>query len=105
RIEMKYAPSLLPRNYPFAVTITTRGCPYKCIFCAGRTVSGRKVRFRSAQNVLAEIDILYDRGIREIIFLDDHFLADRKRAVEIMKGLLDRNYNLTWKCVNVTVWL
>lgn len=104
-IRFKYAPGLLARNYPAAVTITSRGCPYRCIFCAGKTVSGEKVRFRSAENVLKEIDSLYQQGIREVIFLDDHFLANRDRAIKIMNGIL-RNYKgLTWKCVNVTAWL
>ncbi|OGR47422.1 MAG: hypothetical protein A2021_02010 [Elusimicrobia bacterium GWF2_52_66] len=104
-IKFKYAPGLLARNYPSAVTITSRGCPYRCIFCAGRTISGEKVRFRSAENVLNEIDYLYKQGIREVIFLDDHFLADRNRAIKIMNGILENHRDLTWKCVNVTAWL
>ena len=104
-IRFKYAPGLLARHYPSAVTITSRGCPYRCIFCAGRTVSGEKMRFRSAENVLEEIGILYKQGIREIIFLDDHFLADRKRVLKILHGILESYKNLTWKCVNVTAWL
>lgn len=104
-IKFKYAPGLLARNYPSAVTITSRGCPYRCIFCAGRTVSGEKVRFRSAENVLKEINNLYKQGIREVIFLDDHFLADRNRALTIMSGILKDYKGLTWKCVNVTAWL
>jgi len=103
--KSKYAPGLLARNYPAAVTITSRGCPYSCIFCAGKTISGAKVRFRSAENVLAEIDGLYKQGIREVIFLDDHFLADRSRAIKIMNGIRENHRNLTWKCVNVTAWL
>jgi len=104
-IKFKYAPGLLARNYPAAVTITSRGCPYRCIFCAGRTVSGEKVRFRSAENVLKEIESLYQQGIREIIFLDDHFLANRDRAIKIMNGILENYKGLSWKCVNVTAWL
>jgi radical SAM superfamily enzyme YgiQ (UPF0313 family) len=104
-IKFKYAPGLLARQYPAAVTITSRGCPYRCVFCAGRTVSGAKMRYRSAENVLAEIAYLHDQGIREVIFLDDHFLADRDRAVKIMNGILENFRDLTWKCVNVTAWL
>lgn len=101
----KYAHGLLPRQFPFAITITSRGCPYRCIFCAAAMISGRKVRLRSAANVLEEIDKLHrEDGIREIIFLDDHFLANRDRAIEIMKGLIDRDYGMTWKCVNMTIW-
>jgi len=104
-IKFKYAPGLLARNYPSAMTITSRGCPYKCIFCAGKTVSGEKVRFRSAGNVLEEINDLYKQGIREVIFLDDHFLANRSRAIKIMNGILENYKDMTWKCVNVTAWL
>ncbi|MDD5108731.1 MAG: radical SAM protein [Candidatus Omnitrophica bacterium] len=104
-IKFKYAPGLLARNYPAAVTITSRGCPYRCIFCAGRTVSGQKVRFRSAENVLKEVDSLYKQGIREVIFLDDHFLANRGRAMKIMNGILNNYKGFSWKCVNVTAWL
>lgn len=104
-IPLKYAPHFLARRYPFAMTITTRGCPFNCIFCAGKTVSGQKVRFRSAKNVLAEIDILYKQGIREVIFLDDHFLANKARALEIMNGIIERKYDMVWRCSNVTAWL
>lgn len=101
----KYSHTLIPRQAPAAVTISSRGCPYQCVFCAGHTVSGRKVRMRSAQNILKEIDHLYKHeGIREIIFLDDHFLYSKKRAVEIMEGLIARSYDLTWKCVNVAIF-
>ncbi len=100
---LKYSSGLLPRSFPFAVTITSRGCPYQCIFCAGSTISGTKIRFRSSGNVLDEIDKLYNAGIREVIFVDDHFLGDRKRAKEIMLGLIDRKYKLTWKCVNLMI--
>lgn len=104
-IRFKYVPGLLASNFPAAVTIASRGCPYKCIFCAGKTVSGSRVRFRSAKNVLSEIDSLYRQGIREVIFLDDHFLANKSRAMEIMNGILKNYKDFTWKCVNVTAWM
>ncbi len=101
--KIDYSVQLIPRQFPFAVTITSRGCPYRCCFCAAASVSGRKVRYRSADNVLKEIDMLYEKGIREIMFLDDHFLGDRRRALAIMQGLKDRSYQLTWKCSNLTI--
>jgi radical SAM superfamily enzyme YgiQ (UPF0313 family) len=103
--KQKFSIGFLPRQFPYAVTLTSRGCPFKCIFCAGSRIGGSKVRIRSASNILEEIDILYKKGYKEIIFLDDHFLFDRQRAVDIMKGLIDRNYDFTWKCLNLTVWL
>jgi radical SAM superfamily enzyme YgiQ (UPF0313 family) len=104
-VRFKYVPGLLASQYPMAVTVTSRGCPYRCIFCAGKTVSGAKMRFRSADNVLKEISVLYNQGIREVNILDDHFLADRTRAVKIMNGILQNFKGLTWKCSNITAWL
>ena len=103
--NLKFAQGLRARRLPYAITITSRGCPYRCVFCSGPRVSGRKVRMRSADNVLKEIDELYNKGIKEIIFLDDHFLFDRKRAIDIMNGLIERKYDLSWKCINLTVFL
>lgn len=103
--HFKYAHYLVPRQYPFAMTITSRGCPFDCIFCAARTVSGTKVRMRSAENVLAEIEQLVTTyGMKEIIFLDDHFLYNKKRATEIMIGIKERFPKLTWKCSNLAVF-
>ncbi len=102
---VKYAHHFIPRHYPFAVSITSRGCPYKCIFCAGRTMSGTKVRMRSAENVLHELDWLCaDYGIQEMIYLDDHFLFNKNRAIDIMTGIIERKYPITWKCGNVAVF-
>jgi len=101
----KYAHTLIPRQMPFATTLTSRGCPMQCTFCAASTVSGKKVRLRSAENVLAEIEELRNLyGIREIIFLDDHFLFSRERALAIMEGISTRYPSMTWKCVNVAIF-
>lgn len=103
--KIKYSPQVLPRKFPYVTSITSRGCPYKCIFCAAKTVSGTKVRMRSAENVLHEIDWYVEQyGIKEMVFLDDHFLYSRKRAIEIMAGLIDRQYDFQWKCANVAVF-
>lgn len=103
--RFKYAHYLVPRQYPFAMTITSRGCPFDCIFCAARTVSGKKVRMRSAENVLAEMEqLVSEHGIKEIIFLDDHFLYNKKRAIQIMTGIKERFPGMTWKCSNLAVF-
>jgi radical SAM superfamily enzyme YgiQ (UPF0313 family) len=103
--KQKFSVGFIPKKYPYTVILTSRGCPYKCVFCAGSRVSGSKVRMRSADNILKEIDVLYEKGYKEIVFLDDHFFFDRQRVKDIMLGLIERNYDLKWKCLNLTVWL
>jgi anaerobic magnesium-protoporphyrin IX monomethyl ester cyclase len=94
------------RAFPYAEIMTSRGCPYKCTFCSSNNLYGSsKIRYRSPENVLAEIDHLVDKyGIKEIIFLDDSLLQSRDRAIAIMKGMIDRQYGLYWKSNNMAIF-
>ncbi len=83
---------------PVTSIITSRGCPYRCVFC-DKSVCGRKWRARSADNVLAEIeDLVLKTGVRRLIIYDDLFTLDRKRVIEICSGIIDRGLDLRWKC-------
>lgn len=85
------------KQRPFMPMLTSRGCPAACSFCAIANHWGPKPRYRSADNVLAEIDFLVkEYGIKEIHFEDDNLTADRARAMKIFDGLIQRNYGLTW---------
>jgi len=86
------------KRYPFATMITSRGCPHQCIFCTTRKIHGRRFRYRSADNVIAEIDqLVSDYKIKEINILDDNFTVIQERAEEICDKLIKRNYDLIWK--------
>lgn len=57
-----------------ATIVTTRGCPFSCTFCSSWTVHGRKMRVRSAANVVQELEILHERyGVNLVIPEDDLF--------------------------------
>lgn len=82
------------RKKPVAIVITSRGCDRRCIFCY--QLSGRKIRFRSVENVLDELELLCQQGYREVRFLDDNFTACYKRAEAIARGIKDRGLDLPW---------
>lgn len=85
--------------------ITSFGCPNNCIFCATRTISGRKTAFRKPEDVLDEIDYLVkEYDVECITFVDDSILTDRKRAEAIFQGIIDRNYNLELKVGTLAAW-
>ncbi|HUT53225.1 MAG TPA: radical SAM protein [bacterium] len=78
--------------------ITSRGCPYRCIFCDKHTC-GSKWRARSAGNVLAEMEeIVKRRGVRRIMIYDDLFTLQRDRVIEICRGIIERGLQFKWKC-------
>jgi len=77
--------------------ISSRGCPYPCIFC-DKGVFGSHWRGRSAQNVLQEIDeVVTIFQVDSIIFYDDLFTLDKNRLKSICDGLIERQYKLSWK--------
>jgi anaerobic magnesium-protoporphyrin IX monomethyl ester cyclase len=84
-----------------ATMISSRGCPFKCAFCSSHITMGKIYRFRSAQNVLAEIDELVGRyQVNHIALEDDTFTLNRDRVETICRELIQRNYDLTWYCLS-----
>lgn len=86
---------------PIATLLTERGCTARCTFCSVRNFNGFGVRGHSPERVLREIDILYnEHGVRHIDLLDDDFTFDKKRTLDIMNGLIRRDYDLTLSMAN-----
>ncbi len=83
-----------------ACILTTRGCPFKCSFCCINPHTLRKVRFRSVENVLAEIDeVIKDfPWLKEIWIYDDTFFLDNKRVIKICKGIIKRKIKMDFTC-------
>lgn len=89
------------KNKPIAPIMATRGCPFNCTFCAGKYITGSRLRTRSVENVLEEIELLYkDYGIREIHFLDDNFTLRRDYVIEFCEKLLSKSFKISWCCPN-----
>lgn len=89
------------RRVPFFPMVTSRGCPFECIFCSIHNLWGRNYRKRSAANVLAEIGHLVKRfGVKELLFEDDNLTLDRARAMAIFCGMIDKGCGLSWNVPN-----
>lgn len=74
----------------FTDLLTSRGCPFNCKFCSSHVFWGRKYRFRSAENILAEIKECQEKyGIRNFFILDDLFIFDRERLAELNRKFKD----------------
>lgn len=89
------------KRLPVAPIIVTRGCPFDCTFCAGHLISGKKIRTRSASNVVDEIEYLVSNyGIREIHIEDDNFTLNRKLVKTLCHLIIERDLDITWACPN-----
>ncbi|MCZ6898806.1 MAG: radical SAM protein [Bacteroidetes bacterium] len=82
----------------FCTIQTSRGCPYKCIYCDIPALAGGKWRCRSAEHVLGEMQLLHDQGYRSIYMTDDHFLLKHRRIQAICEGIIERKLEFSWGC-------
>lgn len=105
----KYHPAIGSyKQLPASIVVTSRGCPNHCAYCY--QPFGRKVRQRSPQKILDEIQILVnDHGIREIAFYDDNFTTIKKNIDEFCKLFIkwqkEWDIQITWTCFARADWL
>lgn len=83
--------------------ITSRGCANHCSFCTSICTWGQRVRFRSPQNIIDEIDWIvekYHYSGKELLFYDDNFTLNKKRVIDFCTLLQQRKYKIKWKCMS-----
>ncbi|MCX8176135.1 MAG: B12-binding domain-containing radical SAM protein [Candidatus Bathyarchaeota archaeon] len=79
--------------------LTSRGCPFNCVFCSSSLLFGKKFRARSPSNVVDEIEQFQERyKTRYVEFIDDTFTFDKKRAEEICREIIRRRLDISWVC-------
>jgi anaerobic magnesium-protoporphyrin IX monomethyl ester cyclase len=81
-------------KYDLGFVISSRGCPHQCIFCSNRITTGRRYRVRSADVIVDEISMLYQRyQVRQILFLDDNLLVNKERIYHLMEEIRKKGFH------------
>ncbi|MFH1541436.1 MAG: radical SAM protein [Elusimicrobiota bacterium] len=80
---LKYPYKNAPTPIKDISIVSSRGCPFSCIYCPVQSAIGKKFRYRSPENIIREIKYWYDKGYRTFWFADDNFtlLADRVNKI------------------------
>jgi len=87
------------KHLPVGTIMTSRGCPFHCVYC-DRSIFGNAYRFRSAKNVVDEIEMVVNRfGAREIRIWDDTFNARPERVIAICQEIINRGIKVSWTCL------
>lgn len=93
-----------PKRLSFNMTvpiISSRSCPNRCNFCSMYLVMGPKIRFRSPQNVVDEIQLLYDYyGLNHFSFMDDNINLKKKHIITICNEIVGRKLDIQFETPN-----
>lgn len=84
-----YHPTGVRRRIRWGFSMTSRGCPYPCVYCSGtlRNSSGTSWRTRSPANVVGEVGLMQDLGMTVMHFKDDIFSLKRERTLALCDAL------------------
>lgn len=86
---------------PIIPMMTSRGCPFNCIFCCSKQIFGQRFRARSKDSIIAEIRYYIDNfGLKELHIMDDVFTLDKERTLEICRAIQENKFNLTLSFAN-----
>ena len=87
-----------PREYPLRYRmplLTSRSCPMQCRFCAMHLIHGKKIRFRSVEHCLKEIEWLYyEFGVNYFSIIDDNFTLKKSRILDLADEIEKRNIQM-----------
>ena len=93
--DMLY-PVRINKKIKWGHIMSSRGCPYKCIFCSLRVSYGKQIRLRSIKNIVNEMHYLKSKGVNVINFVDDNFFITKERIKELYEEIKKRNLKVKW---------
>ncbi|MBF0146473.1 MAG: cobalamin-dependent protein [Magnetococcales bacterium] len=91
---------IMARHAPLITAEFSRGCIFKCDFCASKNSMGLGYRKKSPERCAEEVAYLMKLGYREFHLADDIFTSDNKWAIQVCEAIIRRNLNIAWTCSN-----
>ena len=91
---------LLARRLPIVMAEFSRGCVYRCDFCASKITLALGYRKKSPKRCAEEVKHMYSLGFREFWLTDDIFTSDQKWAKNVCDAITDTGVDIVWTCTN-----
>ncbi|MEK6645091.1 MAG: radical SAM protein [Candidatus Firestonebacteria bacterium] len=99
-IDLEKYHTLYIKSERFSVLLGSRGCHYSCTYCLMPELFGNKIRLRSINNIVDEMQLDFEKyKITEFLFLDATFNINEERIYKLCEEILNRNLeSLKWSC-------
>ena len=86
------------QNAPVPVQ-TRRGCPFSCSYCSTPTIEGKRVRWRSPEQVVAWIARWVEQGFQNFYFVDNTFNLPPSYANQLCARIIAAGLDISWRCI------
>ncbi len=86
------------KKYMIMSAISSRGCPFNCVYCCSTRYWRNRVRHRSIEKFYKEIEWLAKNGARTIKIHDSTFTIDKKRVMDFCNKMIESDLDLFWSC-------
>ncbi|HPG31700.1 MAG TPA: radical SAM protein, partial [bacterium] len=84
-------------NRPMATIESAKGCPANCVYCLTPVISGKKVRFRSPENIIEELkECVRKYGIYDFFFRADTFTINKEWVIKLCSLILKEQMEISW---------
>ena len=80
----------------FTGFLSSRGCVFKCRFCCCAKFARNLWRPRSVENILEELHLLASEGYKQLMFVDDNFTLNQKRAIKLCQRIRKEKIDMEW---------
>lgn len=91
---------LIARRPPVTMAEFSRGCVFKCDFCASKITMALGYRKKSPERCAQEVKRMYELGFREFMLADDIFTSDQKWAIAVCEAIIETGVDMVWSCTN-----
>lgn len=91
---------IIARRRPVTTIEFSRGCVFKCDFCASKNTMGLGYRKKSPERCAEELARLAELGYREVVLVDDIFTSDNQWAARVCEAILAKGVKIAWSCTN-----
>lgn len=98
--DYKKMSRLLCRRPPVTMAEFSRGCVFKCDFCASKITMALGYRKKSPERCAEEVKQMYALGFREFLLADDIFTSDQKWATSVCDAITRTGTDMVWSCTN-----
>ncbi|MFH1562569.1 MAG: radical SAM protein [Nitrospirota bacterium] len=87
------------KGVPFLLVATSRGCPYKCTFCADKAFYGTKLRLKSPKRLVDELEwVKKTYGVAEFLFWSESLTINNEFVLKVCEEILSRGLKVSWVC-------